>query len=141
MPRDRSLIFLFRPSPNRLRYASNRLCPTAVHWAACPFHRVDRHVFDEIAAVEHYAQLLFGPLLIGHRVKAEHFDSSRVSRGHIEDQFDQRGFAGAVRTNQTHDVAGRQVEGHVIQCEAGIIMLRHSRPRLSAFLGGVRNRS
>lgn len=25
MPRDRSLIFLFRPSPNRLRYASNRL--------------------------------------------------------------------------------------------------------------------
>ena len=25
MPRDRSLIFLFRPSPNCLRYASNRL--------------------------------------------------------------------------------------------------------------------
>ena len=100
--------------------------PQRVHWAACPFHRVDRHVFDEIAAVEHYAQLLFGPLLIGHRVKAEHFDSSRVSRGHIEDQFDQRGFAGAVRTDQTHDVAGRQVEGHVIQCEAGIIMLRQS---------------
>ena len=45
-----------------------------------------------------------------------------VAVDHVEDEFDEGGFAGAVRADQSHDVALGQVEGHVVQREAGIIV-------------------
>ena len=75
-----------------------------------------------VAEVKHHAELFFDGLLVGDVVEAEHVNRTGVAVDHVEDEFDEGGFAGAVRADQSHDVALGQVEGHVVQREAGIIV-------------------
>ena len=83
----------------------------------------DLPLFVQVAGVEHDAQLFLDGLLVNDVVEAEHLDAAVVPSDHVEDQLDQRGFSGAVRADQPHDVALGQVEGHVVQHEAGVVVL------------------
>ena len=118
--------------------------PAGVERRDDALHVAELPVLVQVAGVEHDAELFLGLLLAGDVVHAEHRDATGVAADHVENELDERGFAGAVGTDEAHDVAGGQVEGDVVQREAGIVAFGDSgdgQRRRGRFLvgGGRRN--
>jgi hypothetical protein len=63
---------------------------------------------------------------------AEQLDLAGVDPAHAEQTADRRGLTGAIRADQAHNVAGRQLEAHIAQREPVDHRERHLLLRIPA---------
>ena len=68
--------------------------------------------------VRHESDTSFVPRLVLDVVETEHTDRAGIAAHQVQDQLDQRGFAGSVRSDQPHDETSGQAEGHIRKRES-----------------------